>query len=226
MGSIYVIHCTGLFQNETEIYEHNTDGKVIQPYAQPGDLRFEDYNRNGQIDTGDRQYVGTTNPPHTFAATVGFDWKGLNFSMMWQGVAGNKIAYGGKQLIITDAYGTFSRSRDILNAWSPTNRATSIPIISNNDPNQNMATPSTWYLEDGSYLRLKNVTIGYDFTKLLQRSKHFAERGSSCSVYFSAENPLTITKYSGMDPEVGSWGWDALKYPVSQVYAIGVKINY
>ena len=144
--------------------------------------------------------------------------------MMWQGVAGNKIAYMAKQLILTDAYGTFSRCRGILNAWSPTNRATSIPIISNNDPNQNMATPSSWYLEDGSYLRLKNVTLGYDLTRALRSIPHFADRNSSASIYFSAENLLTFTKYSGMDPEVG--GYDTLTYPVSQVFAVGVKINY
>ena len=226
LNCFYMIPWEGIFQSEEDIYDHQHEGKLIQPAARPGDLRFTDVNNDGKIDVNDRVYCGDPAPKQTFALSMGFNWKGLSFDMMWQGVAGNKIAYVGKQLIITDAYGTFSRSRDILNAWSPTNRATSIPIISNNDPNQNMATPSTWYLEDGSYLRLKNVTIGYDFTKLLQRSKHFAERGSSCSVYFSAENPLTITKYSGMDPEVGSWGWDALKYPVSQVYAIGVKINY
>ena len=143
---------------------------------------------------------------------------------MLQGVAGNKIAYMAKQLILTDAYGTFSRSRGILDAWSPTNRTSTIPVISNNDPNQNMATPSSWYLEDGSYLRVKNVTIGYDLTKAMQRIPHFAERNSSCNIYFTAENLFTFTKYSGMDPEVG--GYDTLTYPVSQVFAFGLKLNY
>ncbi len=224
LNSFYMIPWEGIFQSEEDIYDHQKDGQLIQPGARPGDLRFTDVNDDGKIDVNDRVYCGDPAPKFTYALTMGFDWKGLSFSMMWQGVAGNKIAYMAKQLILTDAYGTFSRSRGILNAWSPTNRTSNIPIISNNDPNQNMATPSTWYLEDGSYLRLKNVTIGYDFTKLLQKIPHFAQRGSSCSVYFSAENPLTITKYSGMDPEVG--GYDTLTYPVSQVYAIGVKINY
>ena len=224
LNSFYMIPFEGIFQSEEDIYDHQKDGKLIQPAARVGDLRFTDVNDDGKIDVNDRVYCGDPAPKFTFALTYGLNWKGLDFSMMWQGVAGNKIAYMAKQLILTDVYGTFSRSRGILDAWSPTNRTSLIPIISNNDPNQNMATPSTWYLEDGSYLRLKNVTIGYDVTKLLQRMPHFAQRGSSCKVYFSGENLLTFTKYSGMDPEVG--GYDTLTYPVSQVFAFGVKINY
>ncbi len=224
MGSIYVIHCTGLFQNETEIYEHNTDGKVIQPYAQPGDLRFEDYNRNGQIDTGDRQYVGTTNPPHTFAATVGFDWKGLNFSMMWQGVAGNKVVYMAKSKLLTPSDGGGNLSVEVLNAWSPENTDTNIPRLSKNDPNGNFITASDWLVEDGAYVRLKNITLGYDMTRILRKMPHFAQRGSSLNVYFSGENLLTFTRYSGMDPECG--GVDIMNYPISRVLALGVKLTY
>lgn len=224
MGSIYVVHCTGIFQNEAEVYEHNTDGKVIQPYAQPGDLRFEDYNRNGQIDTGDRQYVGTVNPPHTFALTLGADWKGFNFSMMWQGVAGNKVVYMAKSKILTPSDGYSNMSTDILNAWSPTHTDTNIPRISKNDPNGNFITASDWLVEDGSYVRLKNVTVGYDFTKLIRKIPHFAERSSYCQLYFSGENLLTFTKYSGMDPECG--GYDTMNYPISRVLALGLKITY
>ena len=224
LNSFYLIPSDGIFQSEEDIYDHQKDGKLIQPAARPGDIRFVDTNNDGKIDVNDRVYCGDPAPKFTFALTYGFNWKDFNFSMMWQGVAGNKIAYMAKQLILTDVYGTFSRSRGILDAWSPTNRASTIPIISNNDPNQNMATPSDWYLEDGSYLRLKNLTIGYDLTRALQTIPHFAERGSSCNIYFSAENLLTFTKYSGMDPEVG--GYDTLTYPVSKVFAFGVKINY
>ncbi|MBR5660381.1 MAG: TonB-dependent receptor [Bacteroidales bacterium] len=224
LNSFYMIPWDGIFQSEEDIYDHQKNGKLIQPAARPGDLRFVDVNDDGKIDVNDRQYLGNPTPPYTFALSGGFNWKNFNFDMMLQGVAGNKIAYMAKQLILTDVEGTFSRSRDILDAWSPTNRASNIPVISNNDPNQNMATPSSWYLEDGSYLRIKNVTVGYDLTKALQRLPHFAERNSSCNIYFTAENLLTFTKYSGMDPEVG--GYDTLTYPVSKVFAFGLKLNY
>ena len=224
LNSFYVIKTDGIFQSEEDVYDHVKDGKLIQPNAQAGDLRFVDANNDGVIDDGDRQYVGSAMPKFTFALSGGFNWKNLSVSMMWQGVAGNKIAYVGKQMILGDVEGNFNRSAEILNAWSPTNTGSSIPRLSKADANGNFSTPSDWYIEDGSYLRLKNITIGYDLTSALRKWAHFNDRGSSLNVYFSGENLLTITKYSGMDPEVG--GWDGLMYPVSRVFAFGLKLTY
>ena len=224
LNSFYMIPYEGIFQSWEDIYDHQKDGKLIQPGARPGDLKFTDVNDDGKINTDDRVYCGDPTPHHTFALSGGFTWKNFNVDMMFQGVAGNKIAYVAKQLIIADVEGNFSRSRDILNAWSPENRDSTIPILSRNDPNANLATPSSWYLEDGSYLRLKNLTIGYDITKAMRKIPHFAERNSSCNIYFSGENMFTLTKYSGMDPEVG--GYDTLTYPVHKIFAFGVKLTY
>ena len=224
LNSFYVIKTDGIFQSDAEAAAYTKDGNRIQPAAVAGDLKFVDYNNDGEINDGDRQYVGSAMPKYTFALSGGFNYKNFSFSMMWQGVAGNKIAYVGKQMILGDFEGNFNRSKEILNAWSPTNTSSNIPRLSKNDPNTNFATPSDWYIEDGSYLRLKNLTIGYDLTSALHRMPHFADRNSSLSIYFSGENLLTLTKYSGMDPEVG--GWDALLYPVSRVFAFGVKLNY
>ena len=224
LNSFYVIKTDGIFQSDAEAAAYTKDGKRIQPAAVAGDLKFVDYNNDGEINDEDRQYVGSAMPKYTFALSGGFNYKNFSFSMMWQGVAGNKIAYVGKQMILGDFEGNFNRSKEILNAWSPTNTSSNIPRLSKNDPNTNFATPSDWYIEDGSYLRLKNLTIGYDLTSALHRMPHFADRNSSLSIYFSGENLLTLTKYSGMDPEVG--GWDALLYPVSRVFAFGVKLNY
>ena len=224
LNSFYVIKTDGIFQSDAEAAAYTKDGKRIQPAAVAGDLKFVDFNNDGEINDEDRQYVGSAMPKYTFALSGGFNYKNFSFSMMWQGVAGNKIAYVGKQMILGDFEGNFNRSKEILNAWSPTNTSSNIPRLSKNDPNTNFATPSDWYIEDGSYLRLKNLTIGYDLTSALHRMPHFADRNSSLSIYFSGENLLTLTKYSGMDPEVG--GWDALLYPVSRVFAFGVKLNY
>ncbi len=111
-----------------------------------------------------------------------------------------------------------------MNAWSPTNTSSNIPRLSMNDPNSNFSTASDWYLESASYLRLKNLTLSYDLTDVLQKWSHLKERNSRMSVYFSGENLFTITDYSGMDPECG--GWDAMKYPVSRVFSFGVKLTY
>lgn len=230
LNSFYVIKTDGIFQNWEDVYEHMKDGKLIQPNAQPGDLRFVDYNNDGEINDKDRQYVGSAMPKFTYALSAGFNWKGLNFSMMWQGVAGNKIAYVGKSMTLADSEGNFNRDSRILDAWSATNTGSTLPRLSRTDPNGNFSKPSDYFIEDGSYLRLKNLTIGYDFSRLLRKVPHFADRGSSLNVYFSAENLLTITKYSGMDPEVGvtgdTPGFDTIKYPVSRVFAFGIKLSY
>ena len=224
LNSFYVIKTDGIFQSDAEAAAYTKDGNRIQPNAVAGDLKFVDANGDGKIDDGDRQYVGSAMPKYTFALSGGIEWKGLTVDLMFQGVAGNKIAYVGKQMILSDVEGNFNRSAEILNAWSPSNTGSSIPRLSKNDPNGNFSTPSDYYIENGSYLRLKNLTIGYDLTKVLRKVPHFAGRGSSCRVYVSGENLFTITKYSGMDPEMG--GFDTIKYPVSRVFAFGIKLNY
>ena len=127
-------------------------------------------------------------------------------------------------MLLSDVEGNFNRSSEILNAWSPTNTGSDIPRLSKNDPNGNFTTASDWYLENASYLRLKNVTLSYDLSDVFRKWYHLNDRNSRLSVYFSGENLATITGYSGMDPECG--GWDALKYPVSRVLSVGVKLTY
>lgn len=143
---------------------------------------------------------------------------------MFQGVGGAQAFYAAKYMTLSDVDGNFNRTKEILNAWSPTNTSSNIPRLSKNDPNSNFSTASDWYLEDASYLRLKNLTVSYDLSGVLQKWSHLKERSSRMSVYFSGENLFTITDYSGMDPECG--GWDAMKYPVSRVFSFGVKLTY
>ena len=226
LNSYYLINCLGIFQSDAEAAAYvDKNGNRIQPDAVAGDLKFEDYDGDGKIDfTKDRQYFGNATPDWTYALSGGFDWKGLTFSMMLQGVVGAQAAYMAKYTLYSNGDGNFNRGREILNAWSPENTGSNIPRLTRDDRNKNFTTPSTWYLEDASYLRIKNVTIGYDLTNALRKVSHFAERNSSCMIYFSGENLFTFTKYSGMDPECG--GWDGLKYPVSRVLSFGVKLTY
>ncbi len=143
---------------------------------------------------------------------------------MFQGVGGAQSLYVAKCMLLSDVEGNFNRSKEILNAWSETNTSSNIPRLSKNDPNGNFTTPSDWYLEDASYLRLKNLTVSYDLSDYLRKWSHMKERNSSLMVYLSGENLFTITDYSGMDPETG--GYDALKYPVSRVFSFGLKLTY
>ena len=224
MGSFYLINYHDIFKSNAEAEAYTKDGNRIQPNAKAGDLKFEDFNNDGVIDSKDRQYMGNATPEWTYALTAGFTWKDLSVSAMFQGVGGAQAFYAGKYMLVSDVEGNFNRSTDILNAWSETNKGSDIPRLSKNDLNSNFSNPSTWYLEDADYLRMKNLTVTYDLTRIMRKCAHLGMRNSNLSVYFSGENLFTITNYSGMDPECG--GWDALKYPVSKVYSFGVKLTY
>ena len=222
LNSFHLIQTAGIFQSDEEAAAYvDKNGKRIQPDAKKGDLKFVDYDGDGTIGFGDRQYMGSATPKTTFAWTLGFTWKKLSFSAMFQGVGGAQAMNVSKYMLLSDVEGNFNRSREILNAWSPDNRGSNIPILSKNDNNGNFSTASDWYLEDASYLRLKNVTLSYDLSDVFCKWSHLNDRNSRLSVFLSGENLATITRYSGMDPECG--GWDALKYPVSRVFSLGVK---
>ena len=144
---------------------------------------------------------------------------------MFQGVGGAQVFYCGKTMIFNDNEGNFNRAEGIKDSWGwgKTDDAR-IPRLSRSDENGNFSKTSDWYLESGSYLRLKSLSISYDFTDLIRKVSHFGERGSMLSAYITGENLFTITPYSGMDPECG--GWDSIKYPVSRTISFGVKITY
>lgn len=225
LNSFHLIQTAGIFQSDEEAAAYvDKNGKRIQPDAKKGDLKFVDYDGDGTIGFGDRQYMGSATPKTTFAWTLGFTWKKLSFSAMFQGVGGAQAMNVSKYMLLSDVEGNFNRSREIWNAWSPDNRGSNIPILSKNDNNGNFSTASDWYLEDASYLRLKNVTLSYDLSDVFCKWSHLNDRNSRLSVFLSGENLATITRYSGMDPECG--GWDALKYPVSRVFSLGVKLTY
>jgi len=224
LREFYLIKCLGIFQSWEDIYEHSKDGKLIQPNAQPGDLKFEDFNNDGRISAEDRQYLGNSTPDITYALNLGFTWKDLSVSAQFYGVQGAQAVHCSKMAEVSMSSKVHNRSSQILNAWTENNRTSNIPRISKSDDNSNFMAGSSWYLEDSSFCRLKNLTVTYDFTRLLRKVNHFGERGSSASLFFSGENLFTITKYTGMDPECGEY--DFLKYPVSRVLSVGVKLTY
>lgn len=207
LNSFHLIQTAGIFQSDEEVAAYvDKNGKRIQPDAKKGDLKFVDYDGDGTIGFGDRQYMGSATPKTTFAWTLGFTWKKLSFSAMFQGVGGAQAMNVSKYMLLSDVEGNFNRSREILNAWSPDNRGSNIPILSKNDNNGNFSTASDWYLEDASYLRLKNVTLSYDLSDVFCKWSHLNDRNSRLSVFLSGENLATITRYSGMDPECGGVG--------------------
>ena len=217
--SYWLIKTAGIFQSDADVAAYvGKDGTKIQPNAKAGDLKFVDQNKDGKIDDNDRVYMGNAFPKFTYGFTTNLDWKRFDLSLFFQGVAGVKLFHAFKESTLNGSEQGYNRWDKILSAWSTTNTHSNIPIISASDPNNNFQTASDWYLESGDYLRLKSVVIGYTFPRLI--------KNSSLRVYVSGDNLITITKYSGMDPEVGGVGLDGGQFPVSRIYAAGVKLTF
>ncbi|MGI9527271.1 MAG: SusC/RagA family TonB-linked outer membrane protein [Weeksellaceae bacterium] len=218
--SYFLIPHMGLFQSQEDVNNHtDSNGNLIQPDAKAGDIKFKDVNGDGTIDNKDKVYKGSYNPDFTYAINLGFEYKGFDFKALVQGVSGVEVFNAFKYETYNASLNGFNLDSRVLDAWSPTNTGSHIPRISTKDDNQNFGKASDWYLEDGSYVRLKNVTIGYTLPK-------FSEWLNQARIYVSAENLFTITDYSGMDPEVGGIGLDNGQYPLSKVYSFGFNINF
>lgn len=224
--SYYVIKSAGLFQSQGEIDTYkNKDGGLIQPNAKPGDRRFVDVNGDGKIDNNDRVISGSAYPKYTYSFGFNASYKGFDINVFAQGVQGNKIFNALKYTAMNPSIGTnYNMLKDVLNAWTPTNTHTDIPRVSASDANGNYGNTSDWYIENGSYLRIKNITLGYTLPKQLA-----AKAGlNSIRVYVTTNNPVTITKYKGFDPEVGmdNYGIDLARYPQARSFLLGLNVNF
>jgi len=210
----------GVFQNMAEVYAYtNANGEMIMPDAQPGDLRFVDVNGDGKITSDDRTNIGNPTPSWTFGLNLDAEWKGFDFSVFFQGVTGVDIfdaTY--RQDIASGNYPTWMLSR-----WTGEGTSNRVPILKQGD-SKNWVI-SDLYVQDGSYLRLKNITLGYTLPQRL--TQHL--RISRLRVYARAENLFTWTKYWGFDPEIGtsstSLGVDYGVYPQARTYTIGFNVS-
>lgn len=213
----------GIFQNDAEIEAHrNKNGQLIQPNARPGDFRWADLNGDGVITDGDldKTFLGSPIPKYTFGFTINMDFKGFDFTMFAQGVAGNKIHQGLRRLDILSA----NYPARALGRWHGEGTSTDYPRLTNSDPNGNFSRMSDFYLEKGDYLRLKVVQLGYTLPNRL-----FSKIGvSRFRVYVTAENLLTLTNYTGYDPEVGGgiFGIDRGQYPQARSILGGIQLSF
>jgi TonB-linked SusC/RagA family outer membrane protein len=232
--SFYGWGVTGIFQSQAEIDSYNLkDGNaatLYQPNAKPGDIIFTDINNDGTINSDDRFVMGSFIPKFSYGASFNAAYKNFDFSIFLQGVAGNKI-YNGTKVLTQGMLRLFGAGKEVLNAWTPTNTNTEIPRAVDGDPNNNTRT-SERFLEDGSYLRVKALSIGYSLPKAVL-GKFAKGAVSNFRAYISTQNLLTFTRYTGYDPEIGSRfnaaltsGIDYGQFPQARTILFGIQVGF
>lgn len=213
----------GIFQTQAEVeaYALQTGGLDVYNRTSAGDIRFMDLNHDGVITDDDRTFIGDPNPKFIFAMNNTFAWKNFDLSVYLQGEYDKDIFNA--NLIWQESMGTVqNQTKRVLNRWVGEGTSTTMPRAVFGDPNKN-ARPSNRFVEDGSYLRIKNATLGYNLPDNIMKRLFL----SRARIYVSAQNLLTFTRYSGNDPELGSSnGIDLNVYPQTRTVSAGVNLTF
>ncbi|QES89827.1 SusC/RagA family TonB-linked outer membrane protein [Rhizosphaericola mali] len=222
-----LVSTDGIFKSQEEIDNYkNASGGLIQPNAKPGDLKFIDANGDGTINDNDRVIKGSAFPNFSYGFSFNAAYKGFDINLFFQGVHGNKIFNSMKYLGLQAGLGGqhYNLWNKAENAWSESNPNGDVPRLSFADANGNYSVNSDYFLESGSYLRLKNLTIGYTFKNSLMKKLKL----SSVRLFATSNNLLTFTKYTGFDPEVGmdNYGIDVARYPQARTILMGLNVNF
>jgi len=229
IGYFWGYKTDGIFQNQQEIRNYvGKNGKMVQPDAKPGDVRFMDLNNDGSIDTGDKTMIGNPNPDFTYGFNLSGAYKGFDMSVSLSGVYGKDIVEGTRSV---DRFFN-NYTTHILNRWHGEGTSNTVPRVTmGGEANGNYARFSDLYIQNGSYLRVKSVNIGYDLKTLMEELPV-----KQCRIYVSGSNLLTFTPYPGIDPEVGygytessgnTWssGIDLGYYPQPRTILIGLDLK-
>lgn len=220
VGYFWGLKTDGVFQTEEEIRAYAKNGKLVQPNAQPGDIRYVDLNGDGLIDNLDKTQIGDPNPDLTYGISLSADYKGFDFSLLAAGVAGNQLVQSWRNQ--SDAKVNYSAA--ILERWHGPGSSNTVPRVT--EDNRNFTQFSELYIHDGDFLRISNITLGYDFSKIVRKNYL-----SKVRLYASVLNLYTFTNYNGMDPEIGygegfSSGVDLGYYPRPRTVMIGANIRF
>ncbi len=222
MGVYYGYVCDGIFQNEMEVANHAT-----QNGAAPGRLIYRDLDGNGVIDDNDRCIIGDPNPDLSLGLNLTFNYKAFTLDMFFAGDFGFDIQNHMKRQLLSMNYGNLATNRgaDILNAWTPENTNTDIPALSLTDDN-NESRFSTYYVENGSYMKMKYLKLSYSLPEKIIRKIG----ASGLEVFGQVENVFTITKYKGLDPELlpAEYGAriDNGAYPRPRTFTLGLNLQF
>lgn len=225
IGYFWGYKTAGIFQNQQEINDWIAAGNgVLQSDVQPGDVKYIDVNHDGVIDDNDKVDLGNGMPDFTYGFNISFDYKGFDFSLNAYGSVGNKIVQSYRNH--TSPKSNYTTA--ILDRWTGEGTSNTMPRVT--DSNINWLF-SDLYIHDGDYLRISNITVGYDFARLWQHRAF-----NQCRLYVQVQNPFTFTKYNGMDPEIGygpstdsnNWvsGVDYGYYPRPRTVLFGVNLKF
>ncbi|OJV37897.1 MAG: hypothetical protein BGO29_12405 [Bacteroidales bacterium 36-12] len=235
IGDFKLLRTDGIFQNWDEVNSHTWLDPVtgieflIQPKAQPGDIRYKDLNNDGKIDgndnSEDREYVGSPFPKMEGGVSMSFGYKGIDLSLFFYGVTGNYIYNGVKRTL--ESMNDVSNFPAGLKPWTGegTSNTTPRPVMGQTD---NTLGYSDRWIEKGDYLRLKNLQLGYTLPKVWMQKTNLIE---TCRVYFTAQNLFTITGYSGFDPEISGGsvynkGNDNGHFPPVRTFGCGLQVSF
>ena len=225
VGLFYGYETLGIFNNQTEINSHSTDeGVLIQPNARPGDLIFVDQNNDGRIDEDDFTTIGNPFPDFVAGLNLNITYKSWDLNMQWYGSFGNDV-YNYTKTFLTSGQSNRNVQEGLIDqVWSDTNPNATIPRLTTIDPNRNFGRSSDYFIEDGTFVRLKNIQIGYNVP---------VKFTSQFRVTLTGQNLLTFTNYTGFDPEVAAGGGiinglgiDFGRYPLTRTVLLGLNMTF
>ena len=221
IGYFWGYKTAGVFQNQQDINDWIASGNgVLQRDVQPGDVKYYDIDHNGVINDADKVNLGNGMPDFTYGFTLGFDYKGFDFNVTANGMVGNDVVQAYRNV----GTKTANYTTEVLSRWTGEGTSNKYPRVTENNINWQF---SDLFIHDGSFLRVSNITLGYDFVKILN-----TQLFSQARLYFQIQNALTFTKYNGMDPEIGygvnSWasGIDLGYYPRPRTILVGVNLKF
>lgn len=237
MGLFYLYTAQGLFRSQAEVDQWNTQGYTdedgnfvpLQPNAQPGDVRFVDINGDGKLDDNDKSFVGSPWPDFEYSLVLNGSYKGFDLTLNFGGVQGNDIFNGLRyNTENVKRYKIMNMSANLTDAWTPQNPDSNVPRITVADPNSNNR-PSTLFLEDGSYFRLRLLQLGYTVPSNLVSKLNMGS--VNMRLYVGATNLFTLTKYTGPSPEVSNGGAfekgvDRGYYPLYKSINFGLQLSF
>ena len=220
IASFYGWQTDGIFQSASEIAKHPFQSGGTSP----GDWKFVDRDGNDTINAKDQTIIGNPWPKFTYGFNANFSYKNIEFKLQIQGTYGNDIYMASKFRL--EGANFFNKTKNVWdNRWTGPGTSNDMPRLTTNDPNNNMRS-SDYYVEDGSYLRVRNIQLAYRFPNKISKLRNLR-------IYASVQNAFTITNYPGFDPEMGTnrannplyIGIDEFVYPVPRIYTLGLNMG-